>query len=218
MTTPSISATGGSRGGPGHGGQYRGAGIELGSDVTQNAARSIDRSCRADLAFISKLRNIQSITNARVDNLIAVGVKYLVAGAPDATEGIVHRLDKFDTKKGISSIQSFLGPIKSRYRFLMRRRRTSCVRFKKALSGRSLWCPSKWASRSACRTAHFPPSGAGSRAREVARQWTDQLRTGNRHDFRTLRDSDHDAIVLRSHTFSGTVTPNPTAYTGSGVA
>ena len=34
-----------------------------------------------------------------------MGVKYLVAGAPDATEGIVHRLDKFDTKKGISSIQ-----------------------------------------------------------------------------------------------------------------
>jgi hypothetical protein len=28
------------------------------------------------------------------------------------------------------------------------------------------------------------------RAREVARQWTDQFRTGNWHDFRTLRDSE----------------------------
>jgi hypothetical protein len=31
------------------------------------------------------------------------------------------------------------------------------------MSGRSLWSPSKWASRSTCRTAHSPPSTAASK-------------------------------------------------------
>jgi hypothetical protein len=36
--------------------------------------------------------------------------------------------------------------------------RASCIKCRSALSGQSLWSPSKWASRSTCRTAHSLPS------------------------------------------------------------
>ncbi len=77
--------------------------MEVGSDVTQGAARNIDRSCRADPQYLQRLtaKAKPSITHDRIEALLSVAVKYLSEGAPDTTEGIVHRLDKFDTKKGL---------------------------------------------------------------------------------------------------------------------
>ena len=84
---------------------------DLGSDVGQNAAREIDRNCRADPLFLQRALRTgrRSITLARIEALITVAVKYLMEGAPPGAEGIVHRLDKFDTRTGLESIRYAAG-------------------------------------------------------------------------------------------------------------
>jgi hypothetical protein len=74
-----------------------------------------------------------------------------------------------------------LAPTKSRYQFLTQRRRRSCVRFRRALSDRSLWSPSKWASRSTCWTAHSLPSTPPSKRSTI-------LGHGSRLPSRSLDD------------------------------
>jgi hypothetical protein len=80
---------------------------ELRSDVSQNAAREIDRACRANAFYVQQALDTRSrsVTLARIEALITVAAKYLTEGAPSVTEGIVHRLDKFDTKAGLASIR-----------------------------------------------------------------------------------------------------------------
>src|SRR4051812_33125032 len=83
------------------------------------------RSCHASAAGVAKMRlevenpnttelycrilciirAKRSITLDRIDALIAAAVKYLTEGAPPSTDGILHRLDKFDTKQGLASVQ-----------------------------------------------------------------------------------------------------------------
>ncbi len=84
---------------------------DLGSDVGQNSAREIDRNCRANPLFLQDaLRSRKrSVTLARIEALITVAAKYLTEGAPPAVEGIVHRLDKFDTRTGLASIRYAAG-------------------------------------------------------------------------------------------------------------
>lgn len=80
---------------------------ELRSDVSQNAAREIDRACRANAFYVQQALDTRSrsVTLARIEALITVAAKYLTEGAPSVTEGILHRLDKFDTKAGLASIR-----------------------------------------------------------------------------------------------------------------
>jgi hypothetical protein len=95
---------------------------ELDSDVTQNAARSLDRNCREDPQYISsciskyeervhraRLRSRnppeRTKTLARADALVAVAVRYIVQGVPDEYDSFIHRLAKFDTRNGVDSLK-----------------------------------------------------------------------------------------------------------------
>jgi hypothetical protein len=80
---------------------------ELSSDIPQNAARQIDRACRANPLYVQEALDTRSrsVTLARIEALIIIAAKYLTEGAPSLTEGILHRLDKFDTKSGLASIR-----------------------------------------------------------------------------------------------------------------
>jgi len=79
--------------------------VELNSDITQGAARNIDRDCRNRL-YYRNLHQRQSAvkTLERIDSLIAVAVQYLKKGAPPEQEGFLHRLSKFDTTFGVESL------------------------------------------------------------------------------------------------------------------
>ncbi len=74
---------------------------ERGSDVTQNAARQVDRECRADSAF---LRAATRLTLTRVEAMVSVAVEHIRAGAPALADGLVHRLAKVDTANGLDSL------------------------------------------------------------------------------------------------------------------
>jgi hypothetical protein len=95
---------------------------ELNSDVTQNAARTLDRSCRDDPQYvrecllkhenrIARARNRgrippeRSKTLERLDALVNIAVHYIIRGALDEQESVIHRLAKFDTKSGLESLR-----------------------------------------------------------------------------------------------------------------
>lgn len=73
--------------------------------VDQGAARSIDRRMRVNpLGPINSSGN--GVTAQRIRAMIEAGVRTVAQGAGVVPPGIVHRLDKADTAKGIDSLQS----------------------------------------------------------------------------------------------------------------
>lgn len=82
------------------------AATDLGSDVTQGAARGFDKRCRADKGYVANLSLTRSsMTVERLRAMVEVACKYLEAGTPAGAEGTVHRLDKFDTVEGMDSLR-----------------------------------------------------------------------------------------------------------------
>lgn len=86
--------------------------VEFGSDITQNAARTLDRRCREKTDYFSAMRIKRSRSNGgnlksleRIEDLVRVAIKYIVQGAPTEIDDMVHRLAKFDTHQGIESLQ-----------------------------------------------------------------------------------------------------------------
>jgi hypothetical protein len=79
--------------------------VELGSDITQGAARNIDKDCKT-IYYYQKLtaRNSATKTIKRIDSLITVAIQYIDKGAPLEQEGVLHRLAKFDTAFGVESL------------------------------------------------------------------------------------------------------------------
>jgi hypothetical protein len=79
---------------------------ELGSDVTQGAARGIDKDCKTS-DYYQKLiaRNSAVKTIERIDALIRVALLYIEKGAPPEQDGVLHRLAKFDTTFGLESLE-----------------------------------------------------------------------------------------------------------------
>lgn len=72
--------------------------------VSQGAVRSIDRRIR--MAPLTSLRtNSGGVTDGRLRALIATACQLLQEGAPEDAPGIIHRLDKADTKNGLASLQ-----------------------------------------------------------------------------------------------------------------
>ena len=94
---------------------------ELESDITQGAARTLDRQCREDVHY---LRSVTERYQARVkrgreegsvppdrpkslnriDALVGVAIQLIARGAPREQEGVIHRLAKFDTNEGLDSL------------------------------------------------------------------------------------------------------------------
>jgi hypothetical protein len=74
-----------------------------GVNVPQGAARTLDRNVRVDpLNSI----NLGSVSHARIKALVETACLLLTQGAPPVAADKIHRLDKADTKGGLSAIQS----------------------------------------------------------------------------------------------------------------
>ena len=71
-------------------------------EVPQGAARTLDRNIR--LHPTRPLPAAGGVTEQRMRAMISTAVKLLKEGAPD-TPGLLHRLDKADTRQGLRSIQ-----------------------------------------------------------------------------------------------------------------
>ncbi|MEN6486144.1 MAG: hypothetical protein ABFD98_14810 [Syntrophobacteraceae bacterium] len=95
---------------------------ELSSDVTQGAARTLDRRCREDPAYIQRAEQRYQTaveqahsrnqapperpkTLKRVADLVEIALRYITRGAPLEQDGVIHRLSKFDTGSGIGSLR-----------------------------------------------------------------------------------------------------------------
>jgi hypothetical protein len=88
--------------------------VERGSDVSQGAARGLDQDCRSNPRYIAdiearaaraKRATDRPLSLQRIEALVSVAVQYIEEGAPEAVEGVVHRLAKFDTQHGFESLQ-----------------------------------------------------------------------------------------------------------------
>jgi hypothetical protein len=78
---------------------------ELSSDITQGAARGIDKDCRRTDYYLNLTRRQSALkTMDRIDSLIKVAVQYIGEGAPSVQDGFLHRLAKFDTSCGKKSL------------------------------------------------------------------------------------------------------------------
>jgi hypothetical protein len=71
--------------------------------VDQGAARAIDRKIR--LNPLTPLKATNGLTDQRVRAMIRAGVETLAKGTGVVAPGLLHRLDKADTKTGMASIQ-----------------------------------------------------------------------------------------------------------------
>ena len=91
-------------------------------DIPQNAARTLDRRCREKGTYIRQLKENYEArsTNAeikggkkpkepislnRIGILLRTAIHFISRGAPEDVEGVVHRLAKFDTRRGIDSVR-----------------------------------------------------------------------------------------------------------------
>ena len=78
-----------------------------GVNVTQSAARTIDRSIRMqpDTALSKRGR----LTERRIGALVAAACHALHSGVPESLPGSIHRLEKADTKTGLVGVRSSAG-------------------------------------------------------------------------------------------------------------
>lgn len=77
---------------------------KTGVSVPQTAARSLDRNIR--FAPLTALNQRNGVDRRRIGAMVSTACYLLEEGAPDSPPEILHRLDKADTKFGISSVQS----------------------------------------------------------------------------------------------------------------
>ena len=71
--------------------------------VGQQGARSIDRRIRLEPE--KRFRDAASVTANRLRALVETACALLTEGAPMQPKGVLHRLDKADTKSGLSTLQ-----------------------------------------------------------------------------------------------------------------
>ena len=94
---------------------------ELESDITQNAARSLDRKCRENMDYLksAKFNHEIRLTQARLKgrtppetpkalkkaaDLVQVAIDLISHGAPEEQSSFIHRLAKYDTHNGLDSL------------------------------------------------------------------------------------------------------------------
>ena len=75
-----------------------------GVNVTQSAARTIDRSIRMNPE--DALSKKGQVTERRIRALVAAACHALESGVPDLPPDSIHRLDKADTRAGLVSVRS----------------------------------------------------------------------------------------------------------------
>lgn len=75
-----------------------------GIEITQGAARTIDRNVR--MKPEAALPRKGSVTEQRIHALVTAACHILESGAPEISPDNLHRLDKADTTSGLASLQS----------------------------------------------------------------------------------------------------------------
>ena len=78
-----------------------------GIEVTQGAARTLDRRIRTDPE--RPLPRNGSVTEQRVRALVTVACEHLARGAPRVADDRLHRLDKADTAEGLATLRTIAG-------------------------------------------------------------------------------------------------------------
>lgn len=78
---------------------------ERDSDISQNAARTLDTKVRKNRRMFERGGNGDGPTMTRARALVSVAIEYITRGAPAAAQDTVHRLAKVDTTAGLSSVQ-----------------------------------------------------------------------------------------------------------------
>jgi hypothetical protein len=76
---------------------------QAGIEINQGAVRSLDRRIR--MAPLTPLKAAGGVTDTRMRALITTACQLLMEGAPEEIPGLIHRLDKADTKYGLASLQ-----------------------------------------------------------------------------------------------------------------
>jgi hypothetical protein len=76
---------------------------QVGIEVAQGAVRSLDRHIR--MAPLTPLKASGGVTDARLRALVVTACRLLTEGAPEEVPGLIHRLEKADTKYGLASLQ-----------------------------------------------------------------------------------------------------------------
>lgn len=82
---------------------------ETGTEFPNNWARGLDKHMRTQSAYFSTRGGTSQITLSRTTALFAAACKALSEGAAEAPEGMIHRLDKFDTQEGLDSVRYAAG-------------------------------------------------------------------------------------------------------------
>jgi hypothetical protein len=72
-------------------------------EVTQGAIRTLDRKIR--MSPDTPLKVNGGVTEKRIHALVTTACKLLNDGGPQEPEGVLHRLNKADTRSGLSSLQ-----------------------------------------------------------------------------------------------------------------
>ena len=72
-------------------------------EVTQSAIRTLDRGIR--MSPITPLQLNGGVTEDRLRALVLTAVELLQEGSPEEPPGVIHRLDKADTRHGLVSLQ-----------------------------------------------------------------------------------------------------------------
>jgi hypothetical protein len=70
--------------------------------IPQGYARSIDRDARENRRLLDSCTDLKC---ERIAAMVAAGCKLISEGIDDSPEGMIHRLDKADTRKGEESVQ-----------------------------------------------------------------------------------------------------------------
>jgi hypothetical protein len=79
---------------------------DAGFEISQNAARTLDRKCRETIEYYSKTKakNEESVSIKRIVAMVNVAIKYIKEGAGTSSDDLIHRLSKIDTQHGIDSV------------------------------------------------------------------------------------------------------------------
>ena len=78
---------------------------ETNQEFSNNWARTLDKSMRTNPEYFSTRGGSSEKTKARVTALFTAACKVLTEGASDTKDGVIHRLDKIDTREGLDSIR-----------------------------------------------------------------------------------------------------------------
>ena len=78
------------------------AGPTVGVEVDQSSARRLDKRAREGKSLFART---SQKTQHQVEALVRTAVQFIHQGAPVVSEGVIHRLDKIDTREGLESIQ-----------------------------------------------------------------------------------------------------------------